>query len=101
MKRGRGSRLYDVDGNEYIDWMMGFGALSLGHAHPQATAAIAEAAADGAHFATATDIEIEVAELIQKLVPNAERVRSANTGTEAMIAAIMLARGCTGRPKNL
>ncbi len=59
MKRGRGSRLYDVDGNEYIDWMMGFGALPLGHAHPEVTAAIAEAAANGAHFATATDIEIE------------------------------------------
>src|SRR3981081_1735395 len=101
MKRGRGSRLYDVDDNEYIDWMMGFGALPLGHAHPEVTAAIADAAADGAHFATATDVEIEVAELIQKIVPNAERVRFANTGTEAMMAAIRLARGCTGRPKIL
>jgi len=101
MKRGQGSRLYDVDGNEYIDWMMGFGALPLGHAHPEVTAAIAQAAAEGAHFATATDVEIEVAELIQKIVPNAERVRFANTGTEAMMAAIRLARGCTGRPKIL
>jgi glutamate-1-semialdehyde 2,1-aminomutase len=101
MKRGQGSRLYDVDDNEYIDWMMGFGALPLGHAHPEVTAAIAEAAADGAHFATATQVEIEVAELIQKIVPNAERVRFANTGTEAMMAAIRLARGCTGRPKIL
>ncbi len=101
MKRGQGSRLYDVDDNEYIDWMMGFGALPLGHAHPEVTAAIAQAAADGAHFATATDVEIEVAELIQKIVPNAERVRFANTGTEAMMAAVRLARGCTGRPKIL
>ena len=101
MKRGQGSRLYDVDDNEYIDWMMGFGALPLGHAHPEVTEAIAGAAADGAHFATATQVEIEVAELIQKIVPNAERVRFANTGTEAMMAAIRLARGYTGRPKIL
>ena len=101
MERGRGSRIYDVDGNEYIDWMMAFGALPLGHAHPEVTEAIAEAAASGAHFATATPVELEVAEMIQKIVPNAERVRFANTGTEAMMAAIRLARGVTGRPKIL
>lgn len=99
MERGQGSRIYDVDGNEYIDWMMAFGALPLGHAHPEVVEAIAHAAASGAHFATATPIEIEVAELIQRMVPNAERVRFANTGTEAMMAAIRLARGVTGRPK--
>jgi glutamate-1-semialdehyde 2,1-aminomutase len=101
MERGQGSRLYDVDGNEYIDWMMGFGALPLGHAHPEVVEAISQAAATGAHFATATEIEIEVAELIQKIVPNAERVRFANTGTEAVMAAVRLARGYTGRPKIL
>jgi len=101
MERGRGSRIYDVDGNEYIDWMMAFGALPLGHAHPEIVEAITEAAASGAHFATATPVELEVAELIQKMVPNAERVRFANTGTEAMMAAIRLARGVTGRPKIL
>ena len=101
MERGRGSRIFDVDGNEYIDWMMAFGALPLGHAHPEVVEAIAEAAASGAHFATATPVELEVAELIQKIVPNAERVRFANTGTEAMMAAIRLARGVTGRPKLL
>jgi glutamate-1-semialdehyde 2,1-aminomutase len=101
MERGRGSRIYDVDGNEYIDWMMAFGALPLGHAHPEVTEAIAEAAASGAHFATATPVELEVAEMIQKIVPNAERVRFANTGTEAMMAAVRLARGVTGRPKLL
>lgn len=99
MQRGNGSRLYDVDGNEYIDWMMGFGALPLGHANPEVTRAIAEAASNGAHFATATEIEIEVAELLRGLVPNAERVRFANTGTEAVMAALRLARGYTGRPK--
>jgi len=101
MERGRGSRIYDVDGNEYIDWMMAFGALPLGHAHPEIVEAVSEAAATGAHFATAISVEIEVAEMIQKMVPNAERVRFANTGTEAMMAAIRLARGVTGRPKIL
>lgn len=101
MERGRGSRLYDVDGNEYIDWMMAFGALPLGHAHPEIVEAITEAAATGAHFATATKVELEVAEMLQKIVPNAERVRFANTGTEAVMAAIRLARGVTGRPKIL
>lgn len=101
MERGRGSRIYDVDGNEYIDWMMAFGALPLGHAHPEIVEAIVEAAATGAHFATATPVELEVAEMLQGMVRNAERVRFANTGTEAMMAAIRLARGVTGRPKIL
>ncbi len=101
MERARGSRIFDVDGNEYIDWMMAFGALPLGHAHPEIVEAITEAATTGAHFATATPVELEVAEMLQKIVPNAERVRFANTGTEAMMAAIRLARGVTGRPKLL
>ncbi len=101
MERGRGSRIYDVDGNEYIDWMMAFGALPLGHAHPEVVEAITGAAATGAHFASATPIELEVAEMLQSIVRNAERVRFANTGTEAMMAAIRLARGVTGRPKVL
>ncbi|HEV2397222.1 MAG TPA: aspartate aminotransferase family protein [Candidatus Sulfotelmatobacter sp.] len=101
MERAKGSRIYDVDGNEYIDWMMAFGALPLGHAHPEVVEAITEAATTGAHFATATPVELEVAGMIQKIVPNAERVRFANTGTEAMMAAIRLARGVTGRPKIL
>jgi glutamate-1-semialdehyde 2,1-aminomutase len=101
MERGRGSRIYDVDGNEYIDWMMAFGALPLGHAHPEVVEAIAGAAATGAHFASATPVELEVAEMLQSMVRNAERVRFANTGTEAMMAAIRLARGVTGRPKIL
>jgi len=99
MKRGAGSRLHDVDGNEYIDWMMGFGALPLGHADPEVAQAIAEAAATGAHFATATEVEIDVAEMLQQMIANAEIVRFANTGTEAVMAAIRLARGYTGCPK--
>jgi glutamate-1-semialdehyde 2,1-aminomutase len=99
MERAAGTRLYDVDGNSYIDWMMAYGALPLGHAHPRIVEAVGQAVATGAHFATATPIEIEVAELIQEMVPGAERVRFANTGTEATMAAIRLARGYTGKPK--
>jgi glutamate-1-semialdehyde 2,1-aminomutase len=99
MERGEGAYVYDADGNRYVDWMMAYGALPLGHAHPAVTTAIAEGAASGAHFATATRIEIEVAQRIQRIVPTAERVRFANTGTEATMAAIRLARGYTGRPK--
>ncbi len=101
MERACGSRIYDVDGNEYIDWMMAFGALPLGHAHPEIVEAITEAATTGAHFAAATPVELEVAEMLQRIIPNAERVRFANTGTEAMMAAIRVARGVTGRPKLL
>ena len=68
MERGRGSRIYDVDGNEYIDWMMAFGALPLGHAHPEIVEAITGAAATGAHFASATPVELEVAEMLQGMV---------------------------------
>ena len=99
IRRGSGSRLYDVDGNEYVDWMMAFGALPLGHADPEVAQAIAEAASSGAHFATATEIEIEVAEMLQKMIGSAEVVRFANTGTEAVMASIRLARGFTGRQK--
>ncbi|UCF18815.1 MAG: aminotransferase class III-fold pyridoxal phosphate-dependent enzyme, partial [Gemmatimonadota bacterium] len=99
IERGEGSRLYDEDGNEYIDWMMAYGALPLGHAHPRIVHAVSVAASKGTLFAAATSIEIQVAELIQQMVPTAERVRFANSGTEAAMAALRLARGYTGRPK--
>jgi len=97
--RGEGAFVHDVDGNRYIDWMMAYGALPLGHAHPAVVAAVREAAETGALFAAATELEVEVAEAIQRMVPSAERVRFANTGTEAAMAALRLARGFTGRPK--
>lgn len=99
IERGEGSHVYDVDGNRYVDWMMAYGALPLGHAHPRVVEAVGRAAASGTLFAAATEIEVEVAELIQRLVPAAERVRFATTGTEAAMAAIRLARGYTGRPR--
>ena len=99
IQRGEGSHIYDVDGNRYVDWMMAYGALPLGHAHPRIVEAVSEAAASGTLFAAATEVEVEAAELIQQIVPSAERVRFANTGTEAAMAAIRLARGYTGKPK--
>ena len=99
MQRAEGAYIFDADGNRYLDWMMSYGALPLGHAHVEVVEAIQKAAAEGTHFASATEIEIEVAELLQKMIPGAERVRFANTGTEATMAAIRLARGFTGRPK--
>jgi len=99
MRRGEGARLYDVDGNEYIDWMLAFGALPLGHAHPKIVEVIGREIANGTHFATALEVEVEVAELLTKLLPHAEKVRFANTGTEAAMACIRLARGLTGRRK--
>ncbi len=99
MERGEGAHLYDVDGNRYVDWMMAYGALPLGHAHPSVTEAVTEAASSGTLFATAAEVEVEVAELIREMVPNSERVRFANTGTEAAMAAIRLARGYSGKPK--
>ncbi len=97
--RGKDSKVFDVDGNSYVDWMMAYGALPLGHAHPSIIEAVKEAVSSGTLFAAATEIEVEVAEILQRIIPSAERVRFANTGTEAAMAAIRLARGFTGKPK--
>ncbi len=99
IERGEGAYLTDVDGNRYLDWMMAYGALPLGHAHPAVVEAIVAAAETGTLFAAATEVEVEVAELLNAAVPGAEKVRFANTGTEATMAAVRLARGWTGRPK--
>lgn len=99
MSHGAGTRLYDVDGREYIDWMMAFGALPLGHAHPIIVETIAREAARGTHFATALEVEVDVAEMLVELLPHVDKIRFANTGTEAAMAAFRLARGHTGRRK--
>jgi glutamate-1-semialdehyde 2,1-aminomutase len=96
---GQGGRIVDVDGNEYVDLMLGFSALILGHAHPEIVEAFARAANQGTHYAAVTEIEVKVAERLCQLIPCAERVRFANSGTEATMAAIRLARGFTGRKK--
>jgi len=96
---GRGGHLQDVDGNDYVDLMLAFGALLHGHAHPRLVEALHRAAERGALTATASEIEVVVAERIAAMHPCAERVRFANTGTEACMAALRLARGYTGRDK--
>jgi glutamate-1-semialdehyde 2,1-aminomutase len=101
LERGRGSRVWDIDGNEYIDFMMSFGALIQGHANPAMVKAVSEAMIDGSHFAAATSAEVEAAERLCGMVPSAEVVRFTNTGSEATMLALRLARAHTGRNKFL
>ena len=95
--RGQGSRLWDVDGNEFIDYIGSWGPLLLGHRHPAVIAAIELALEIGTSFGAPTEREIELAELIRSLVPSIEMVRLVNSGTEASMSALRLARGFTGR----
>jgi len=99
--RARGARKWDVDGNEYIDFLLGNGALLLGHADSEVGEAVMRAMADGSHFGNDHPLQIEWAEWIARLVPSAERVRFVNSGTEASALALRLARAHTGRDKIL
>ncbi len=101
LERGRGSRVWDLDGNEYIDLMMSFGALIQGHAHPKIVEVVSQTMAGGSHFATATPAEAEAAERFRRMVPTAEAVRFTNSGTEATMLALRLARAHTKRTKFL
>lgn len=95
--RGAGAHLIDVDGHEYVDYVGSWGPLILGHCHPRVVQAVTEALAHGASFGAPTEREIELAELIVRLVPSVEMVRMVSSGTEASMSAIRLARGFTGR----
>ena len=95
--RGQGSRLWDVDGNEFIDYIGSWGPLLLGHRHPSVIDAIEKALEIGTSFGAPTEREIELAELIRSLVPSVEMVRLVNSGTEASMSALRVARGFTGR----
>ena len=101
LERGRGSHVWDIDGNEYVDFMMSFGALIHGHAHPKIVDVVSRNIAEGSHFAAATPAEAEAAERFRRMVPSAEVVRFANTGSEATMLALRLARAHTGRTKFL
>ena len=101
LERGRGSHVWDVDGNEYIDFMMSFGALIQGHAHPQIVEVVSQTMAGGSHFAAATPAEAEAAERFLRIVPSVEAVRFTNSGSEATMLALRLARAHTGRTKFL
>ncbi len=98
-KKAKGSILTDEDGNEYIDYVGSWGPMILGHAHPAVVKAVQDASFNSTSFGAPTSIEIDMAELVQKMVPNMERVRMVNSGTEACMSAIRLARGYTGREK--
>jgi glutamate-1-semialdehyde 2,1-aminomutase len=95
--RGEGSRIWDVDGNDYIDYVCSWGPLLLGHRHPAILAALEEALARGTSFGAPTEQEVELAEIIRSIVPSMEMVRLVNSGTEAAMSAIRVARGFTGR----
>lgn len=95
--RAEGAYLYDVDGNRYIDYIGSWGPMILGHSHPRVVAALQEVAARGTSFGAPTEAESRLAELIVEAVPSVEKVRLVNSGTEATMSAIRLARGYTGR----
>ena len=99
IERGRGSRVWDVEGREYIDYIGSWGPLLLGHAHPSVVEALASQAARGTSFGAPTALEVEMAETITRLMPSIEMVRMVSSGTEATMAAVRLARGATGRAR--
>jgi glutamate-1-semialdehyde 2,1-aminomutase len=99
IESAKGCRITDVDGNEYIDYVGSWGPMVLGHAHPAVLTAIKNVMGKGLSFGAPTEAEIELAEMIKKLMPNLELVRMVNSGTEATMSAIRVARGYTGRDK--
>ncbi len=100
-KRAEGAFLYTEDGRKLLDFCLSFGPLILGHAHPVVVEAIAQAAARGTSYAVTTEAEIELAELLKRAIPSMDRVRMVSSGTEAVMTAIRVARGFTGRDRIL
>lgn len=99
IERAKGAYLYDADGNQYIDYIASWGPMILGHAWDPVVKAIAEKAAMSTSFGAPTELEVEMAELIKSMAPNVDLVRMVNSGTEACMSALRLARGYTGRNK--
>ena len=97
--RGQGSRVWDVDGNEYIDFLGSWGPLALGHAHPVVVEAVQRAAADGTSFGAPVEQEVQLAEIVCQAFPSVDMLRLVNSGTEACMSALRLARAFTGRSK--
>ncbi len=97
--RGAGSKLYDVDGREFIDYVCSWGPMILGHAHPQVVAAIQRAAANGTSFGGPTELETRLAKLVTTAMPSIEMLRFVSSGTEACMSALRAARAFTGRDK--
>ena len=99
LRKGFGSKVWDVDDNEYIDYVCSWGPLVLGHAHPEVLAAISSAAADGTSFGAPTEMETDIAKMVVDTYPSIDMVRFVSSGTEATMSALRLARAFTGRPK--
>ena len=99
LKRARGAYLYDVDGNQYIDYINSWGPMILGHAFDPVVEAIQKKAMDSTSFGAPTELEVEMAELVKSMVPNVDLIRMVSSGTEACMSALRLARGYTGRNK--
>lgn len=99
MKNGKGSKIYDIDGNSYIDYVLSWGPLILGHAHKQVISSIVKTAASGTSFGAPSVSENEIAQLIKSAMPSMEKLRLVNSGTEATMSAIRLARSYTGKDK--
>ncbi len=97
--KAKGSRIYDVDGNEYIDYVLSWGPLILGHSHPSVVKALKSAIDKGTSFGAPTPLEIELAQMVREAYPSMEKLRMVNSGTEATMSAIRAARGFTGRDK--
>jgi glutamate-1-semialdehyde 2,1-aminomutase len=97
VERGEGAELVDVDGNRYVDWVMSWGPLIAGHAHPAVVAAVTRAAERGTSYGAPTEAEVELAAEVARRVPGAELVRMTSSGTEAAMSAVRLARAATGR----
>lgn len=101
MRRGEGAWIEDVDGRQYVDYVLSYGPLAIGHAHPSVVKAIADTAAQGTSFGAPTELETELAIKVREIMPGIERLRMVNSGTEACMSAVRLARGYTGRDRVL
>ncbi len=99
IEKARGSRIYDADGNAYLDYVLSWGPMILGHAHPRVVKALKNAVEKGTSYGAPTALETELAELVLKAYPSMDKVRMVNSGTEATMSAIRVARGFTGRDK--
>ena len=97
--RGKGAYLFDADGNRYVDYVLSWGPLILGHAHPKVVEALVEAVQRGTSYGAPTELEIELARKIREFMPAIEMLRFVNSGTEATMSALRLARAYTGRDK--
>ncbi|MCB0978257.1 MAG: aminotransferase class III-fold pyridoxal phosphate-dependent enzyme, partial [Acidimicrobiales bacterium] len=97
--RGEGARVWDVEGNEYLDLVQSYGAIIAGHAHPHIVEAVRSAAGEGTSYGAPTEREVLLAEAISDRVPSCEKVRMVSSGTEATMSAVRLARAATGRDR--